>query len=99
MAKNLKNWSGTSFFDITVECTVNKLKDLFGEADEHIEDIDEESQYNWYLQTEKGSFFCIYDWKEYREFEEDEYITWHIGNKKEDIEDIKEYLKQINLLK
>ena len=44
MAKNLKNWSGTSFFDITVECTVNKLKDLFGEADEHIEDIDEKSQ-------------------------------------------------------
>ena len=97
MAKNLKNWSGTSFFDITVECTVNKLKDLFGEADEHIEDIDEKSQYNWNLQTDKGAFFCIYDWKEYRELDEDEIIEWHVGHKKQDMEEVNNCLKQLNL--
>lgn len=99
MAKNLSNWSGTSFFDLIINCSANKLKEVFGEADAHTENINEKSQYNWNLQTDKGSYFCIYDWKEYREYDDDEKIEWHVGHKLQDMEDITNYLKKIHLLR
>lgn len=31
--------------------------------------------------------FSIYDWKEYREYEDDEPITWHIGGADKELTD------------
>jgi|TARA_R100000935_G_C2706652_1_gene112417 hypothetical protein len=42
-------------------------------------DIDEQTQNEWEMQTEDGTAFTIYDFKEYREYDSAEKITWHIG--------------------
>jgi len=44
------------------------------------DDINEVTQHEWEMQTEDGTPFTIYDWKEYREISDNEKITWHIGS-------------------
>mgnify|MGYP003636802870 FL=1 len=43
------------------------------------DDIEEQTQNEWEMQTEDGTAFTIYDFKEYREYDKGEKITWHIG--------------------
>ena len=43
------------------------------------DDIDEKTQNEWEMQTEDGTAITIYDYKEYREYSDDEKIEWHIG--------------------
>ena len=43
-------------------------------------DPDEQTQNEWEMQTEDGTPFTIYDFKEYREYDKHEKITWHIGS-------------------
>ena len=43
-------------------------------------DVDEPTQNEWEMQTEDGTPFTIYDFKEYREYDRTEKITWHIGS-------------------
>ena len=43
-------------------------------------DPEEITQNEWEMQTEDGTPFTIYDWKEYREISDNEKITWHIGS-------------------
>jgi hypothetical protein len=31
------------------------------------------------METEDGTIFTVYDWKEYRKLNEDEDIEWHVG--------------------
>jgi hypothetical protein len=33
------------------------------------------------METEDGTVFTVYDWKEYRRLEEDEDIEWHVGGR------------------
>jgi hypothetical protein len=42
-------------------------------------DPGEVTQNEWEMQTEDGTPFTIYDFKEYREYDKNEKITWHIG--------------------
>ena len=42
-------------------------------------DVDEKTQNEWEMQTEDGTAITIYDYKEYREYSDDEKIEWHIG--------------------
>jgi len=42
-------------------------------------DITEITQNEWEMQTQDGTAFTIYDFKEYREYDAIEKITWHIG--------------------
>ena len=43
-------------------------------------DITERTQNEWEMQTEDGTPFTIYDFKEYREYDKVEKVTWHIGS-------------------
>ena len=43
------------------------------------DDINEPTQNEWEMQTEDGTAFTIYDFKEYREYDKSEKIVWHIG--------------------
>jgi hypothetical protein len=33
------------------------------------------------METEDGTIFTVYDWKEYRRLEEGEDIEWHVGGR------------------
>jgi hypothetical protein len=37
------------------------------------------------METDEGEVFTIYDWKEYRPLQRDEYVTWHIGAKSKSV--------------
>lgn len=72
----------TCFSFCTFKASVNELVSKFGEPDFVDRDEDEKCQYEWNLRVINGnkvSVFTVYDWKEYRLFERDEIIEWHIG--------------------
>jgi hypothetical protein len=37
------------------------------------------------METNEGEVFCIYDWKEGRPLERDQFVTWHIGSKSKSV--------------
>lgn len=69
---------GTSFHGHTINCTVNDLISKCGEP-MSCGDSDDKVQYEWLMETDSGTFFTIYDWKEYRQYGKDTNIEWHIG--------------------
>jgi len=71
----------TSFHQVTLLASLEELKAVLGEPEYHTQDTDEKVQYNWNLETEDGRPFTIYDWKEYRKFDDTEVIEWHVGGK------------------
>lgn len=77
-----KSCYGTAFYGSTFKATVNEIKKLFGKED-YIGDEYCKSQHDWCLEGKMdggNSYeFSIYDWKEYREYGDDEIIDWHIG--------------------
>ena len=80
MRKTEQSSDMTSFHGHTVAATVQQLIRACGEPVAISRDPSNKSQYDWILETESGKVFTIYDWKEYRSFEEDELIHWHVGS-------------------
>ena len=72
-----KNFSGTSFHGHTITATYNELVDALGGKPQYTHG--DKSNYDWVCETENGTVFTVYDWKEYRNFGDDEKIEWHIG--------------------
>jgi hypothetical protein len=77
-AKDKYATNGTSFHGQTFRATVNEIARVCGEPDEY-GDPDDKVQYEWGMETEDGTVFTIYDWKEYRRYSKDATIEWHIG--------------------
>ena len=73
---------GTSFHGSEFKATVNELRELFGEEDCTGDEYDK-SQHDWGIEGKMDDGetyeFSFYDWKEYREYDNDETISWHIG--------------------
>ena len=69
----------TSFHNVTVVASIEELMELLGEPKYHTSDVTEKVQYDWVMETNSGSVFTVYDWKEYRELDKTEDIEWHIG--------------------
>ena len=69
----------SSFYNETILATASELINVLGEPEYGRGDVDEKVQYDWEMETDDGQYFTVYDWKEYREFSEDENIRWHIG--------------------
>lgn len=92
MAKNYDNWNGTSFYGLIFKSSVNDIKKKFGEPDIHYDNADEKVQNDWRLQTEKGNFFSIYDWKIYEQYSDEEKLFFHVGHFKKDYDDVKDFL-------
>ena len=62
------------------------------------EDISSKITRVWDLILDDSMPFTIYDWKEYREYEDDENIEWHIGaTSREDYEKVKEALNKLGI--
>lgn len=95
MIKKLENTEetyGTSFHGYTINSSLNKLSELFGNP-YNVED--EKVNYEWNL-TCNNIPFCLYDWKYFTEIEPEESIIWHIGTKtSEESEIIKKELDKI----
>ena len=74
---NIDAVNGTSFHGDTVTATVDQLVKICGKP--YYGHSGDKVQHEWTMQTEDGTPFTIYDWKEYREYPNDELIEWHIG--------------------
>jgi len=75
---------GTSFHGHEFLATIEELKDIFGNPDV-VGDKEDKVQYEWILDLEISNSLgtsapiTIYDWKEYRNYHENNYIRFHIG--------------------
>ena len=101
------NASGTSFTGHTINASVNQLIKVLGEPLYEDRDEDEKVQFEWDFVIEgEGSVFTIYDWKEYRIYDRDEIIEWHIGGFSQhykelghtDMDKVKEELGKLGLV-
>ena len=79
--KTYKSADGTSFHGTTIRATVNQLISAFGEPSDDSNTGEDKVNFEWDMETEDGEVFTIYDWKEYRMIDVDEYVIWHIGAK------------------
>ena len=71
----------TSFHNVTIRTTVNKLMSIIPSHDVEVSnDVDEKYQYYFYFINSMGEEITIYDWKEYREVGLDEVLDFHIGS-------------------
>ena len=89
MENNDKQWLwqkaiGTSWHGNEFLATVKELRDIFGNPD-IVGDKDDKVQFEWILDLEisnslgTSAVITIYDWKEYRNYHEDDFIRFHIG--------------------
>ena len=81
---------GTSWHGHEFLATIQELKQIFGNPDV-VGDKDDKVQYEWILDLEISNSLgttttvTIYDWKEYVDYHEDDYIRLHIGGHSENI--------------
>jgi hypothetical protein len=62
------------------------------------DDYGEKTTREWDLILQDGTPFTIYDWKEYRVYDDDETIEWHIGTRnKEEQEKVRKALSDIDI--
>ena len=73
-----KSLNGTSFHMSTVSATVNELKQVLGEV-RYTGEFDDKVQNEWLMELKNGDVFSVYDWKEYKQYSNDDVIEWHIG--------------------
>jgi hypothetical protein len=79
MKQTTKSAGGTSFHDITIQATVKELREALGTPMDANNSGQDKVNFEWVAETETGSVFTVYDWKEYRSLREDELVDWHIG--------------------
>jgi hypothetical protein len=81
MKRTDKIANGTSFHDHTFTATVDDLRNVLGQPKFESNDGQDKCNFDWIMETEDGTVFTVYDWKEYRQLAEDEVIEWHIGGR------------------
>lgn len=80
MAKlTTKKSGGTSFHDVVLTTTVEKLRKVLGNPQYESNDGRDESNFDWTCETKSKKIFTIYDWKHYRPIKETDEIEFHIG--------------------
>ena len=68
----------SSFHGQTIDTTVNKLIKALGEPIYTGMPGEDKTNFEWEFKTNDFTAY-IYDWKEYRYFERDELVNFHIG--------------------
>jgi hypothetical protein len=71
--------SGTSFFDTTIDATIEQMVAAIGPADCSDNGGGGKTNFDWARQTPSGTVFTVYDWKYYRRLRSKEIVNWHIG--------------------
>jgi len=79
--KTNQSTNNTSFHGVTFRASVNQLISAFGDPSDDSNTGEDKVNFEWEMETEDGEVFTIYDWKEYRMIDVDEYVVWHIGAK------------------
>lgn len=80
MAKRSDELVGGSFHNVTITSTINDLMLVLGEPQVFDNTGRDKVNVEWSVITNKGFYFTIYDWKEYRVLGLDETIRFHIGS-------------------
>ncbi len=75
-----KSINGTHFQGVTINTTFKELTSKVGNPQHEYNCGEDKSNFNWTCETEDGTVFTIYDWKEYRPLKEDEVVEFHIGS-------------------
>ena len=83
--KTYQDTDGTSFHGVVIRATVNQLTSAFGDPTIVDNTGEDKTNYEWDMETNEGEVFCIYDWKEGRPLQRDQYVTWHIGAKSKSV--------------
>ena len=81
MKQTNKSANGTSFPNTTFTASVADLRKILGEPQCEQNDGRDKCNFDWTMETEDGTIFTVYDWKEYRRLEENEMIEWHVGGR------------------
>lgn len=90
----------TSHHGMVVNDTTEGLTKKLGLKPNYYEPDDdcEKTTREWDLTLQDGTPFTIYDWKEYRVYDDDETIEWHIGTRnKEEQEKVRKALSDIDI--
>lgn len=69
---------GHSFHNVTFYATLNELKKVLGQENVG-ESCDGKTKHEW-LVRQRDKYYSIYDWKECRDYSDDEMIEWHVGS-------------------
>jgi len=70
---------GTSFHGVTLLTTPQRLIDILGEPEYFVNDGSDKTNMDYSLETNDGTPFTIYDWKEYDSLKMESYYHFHIG--------------------
>lgn len=60
---------------------MDDLRNVLGQPNFESNDGEDKVNFDWIMETEDGEPFTVYDWKEYRQLDENEDIEWHIGGR------------------
>ena len=91
---------GTSHHGMVVNDTTEGLTEKLGLKPNYYEpELDgNKTTREWDLSLQDGTPFTIYDWKEYRVYDDDENIEWHIGTRnKEEQDKVRQALSDLNI--
>lgn len=82
--KNMMSANGTHLqAELPVLATTDQLIDILGEPTRT--DYEDKVTREWVIEDSgSGVVATIYDWKEYREYDDDEAVNWHIGGHNKD---------------
>jgi len=75
------SFSSSSFHRVTILCSIAELIEIIGEPQHYANDGSDKVNVEWDCITDDGIIFSIYDWKYFREVDEDEDIEFHIGGR------------------
>lgn len=96
--QNEEGGSGTSFYNVTITTTPQKLIDKLGEPEYFCNDGLDKTNMDYSLITDDGIEFTIYDWKEYTPLQMNTKYDFHIGGfNRSDCDDAKIELRKIGL--
>ena len=100
MKSTIKSANGTSFHDTTFRASVAAVRQILGQPQCEQNDGRDKVNFDWTMETDDGTIFTVYDWKEYRALQEGEIIEWHVGGKsRTDTEKaLTEIIEALNLL-
>jgi hypothetical protein len=77
--KTYQSADGTSFHGVVIRASVDQLISAFGDPSMEYNTGEDKVNFEWEMETDEGEVFTIYDWKEGRPLQRDQYVTWHIG--------------------
>ena len=78
---NRQNGLSTSFTFYTFCASTNDIIEKVGyPTDYHPENFEDRVTRQWELELSDGTYFTIYDWKEFRYYDDETIIEWHIGS-------------------